>query len=252
MCWVSDEIKRVGEVGAMSPKTSTDAAPLRVVFFGDSICFGQGVSTHDGWVTRLSAFIEALAGRSGWDSVVVNASVNGNTTRQALERMPYDVQSQGVDVLLVQFGLNDCNHWDTDNGVPRVSPHAFSANLHEIIDRGVRFGARRVLLNTNHPTTRDSDIMAGGEITYEQNNRFYNTLVRDVVEARADVVELIDIATVFDNQLRAGDRRLDQLLLPDGLHLSRAGHTVYFEAVAPRIETVINNFATPSRELQQP
>ena len=236
----------------MSLEASTNVAPLRVVFFGDSICFGQGVSIHDGWVTRLSAFIESLAGKSGRDAVVVNASVNGSTTRQALERMPYDVQSHGVDVLLVQFGLNDCNHWQTDNGVPRVSPRAFSANLHEIIDRGVRFGARRILLNTNHPTTRDTDVMAGGEMTYEQNNRFYNTIVREVAEARADIVELTDIATVFEQQLRARDSRLDQLLLPDGLHLSRAGHTVYFEAVAPRIEAAINNLAVSQREQQQP
>lgn len=227
----------------MSLEAPNETEPLRVVFFGDSICFGQGVSIHDGWVTRLSAFIESLAGKSGRGAVVVNASVNGSTTRQALERMPYDVQSHGVDVLLVQFGLNDCNHWQTDKGVPRVSPRAFSANLHEIIDRGARFGARRVLLNTNHPTTRNSDLMAGGEITYEQSNRFYNAIVREVADARADIVELTDIAAIFEDQLEAGHRRLEELLLPDGLHLSRAGHTVYFEAVSPRIEAAIETLA---------
>ena len=43
---------------------------------------------------------------------------------------PYDVQSHEVDVLVVGFGMNDCNYWMTDKGVPRVSQNAFRANLH--------------------------------------------------------------------------------------------------------------------------
>jgi acyl-CoA thioesterase I len=115
--------------------------PLRVVFFGDSICVGQGVSLFKGWVTKIASGLDLLSQEIGREIVVVNASVNGNTTRQALERMPYEVQSHGVDILLTQFGLNDCNLWLTDGGLPRVSADAFAANLKEIIARGRRFGA---------------------------------------------------------------------------------------------------------------
>ena len=27
---------------------------FNVIFFGDSICVGEGVAVHEGWVTRLS------------------------------------------------------------------------------------------------------------------------------------------------------------------------------------------------------
>ena len=111
-------------------------------FFGDSIFFGQGVSPHKTWVTRLSQRVsDAFAGVC--ELVVQNPSVNGNTTRLALERMAYDVQAHRPDVLVVQFGMNDCNVWQTDSGRPRVSSAAFAANLAEIIERGRKFGDKR-------------------------------------------------------------------------------------------------------------
>jgi lysophospholipase L1-like esterase len=114
----------------------------------------------------MSAYVDCLAAETGIELWVVNASVNGNTRRQALERMPYEVQSHPLDVLLVQFGMNDCNYWRTYHGLPRVSQAAFRANLAEIIERAFRFGAQRVLLNTNHPTGGDQQALAFTEVTY--------------------------------------------------------------------------------------
>ena len=93
--------------------------------------------------------------------------------------MPYEVQSPGVDILVVQFGLNDCNHCETDAGMPRVIPLAFAANLKEIVMRDQKFGARRVFLNSNHPTTRDYDILRDTSIAFEQSNRHHNQIIRD-------------------------------------------------------------------------
>ncbi len=33
----------------------------RLIFFGDSICVGQGVSIHKGWMTRIADRVESLA-----------------------------------------------------------------------------------------------------------------------------------------------------------------------------------------------
>lgn len=220
-------------------RNRTDSAPLRVTFFGDSICVGQGVSIYRGWVTRVAGRLEALGERFGREIVVSNASVNGNTTRQALERMPYEVQSPGVDVLIVQFGLNDCNHWQTDRGLPRVSPEGFAANLKEIVARGRNSGAARVLLHNNHPTTRDREPMAGTDKTYEENNREYNAIVRRVAGEAGDAVVFTDIEATFRDLVGEDRKRLSALLLHDGLHLSRAGHDVYFGAVAGKIERAV-------------
>lgn len=206
---------------------------LKVFFFGDSICFGQGVAIHKGWVPRISAQIETLGEAVGRTIVVANAAINGNTTRQALERMPYEVQSHRPDVVIVQFGMNDCNHWQSDCGIPRVSPSAFAANLAEIIDRSVLFGAHRVLLNTNHPTLHDHTSMAHCAETYEVWNRRYNAIIRDIATSYSERVALVDNEQAFD--MRTGGRRelLADLVLPDALHLSVAGHDLYFETVWP-------------------
>ena len=227
------------EVSENSSGASDSHQALRLVFFGDSICVGQGVSIHKGWVTRIAARIDELSTELGAEIVIVNASINGNTTRQALERMPYDVQSNGVDILLVQFGMNDCNHWLTDKGMPRVSPHGFAANLEEIIERGINFGAEQVMLNTNHPTTRVEEQLPHTEATYEESNRRYNEIVREVAATLGDRVILNDVEASFDAHVRGDGARLAELLLADGLHLSERGHDLYYELIAPKVEALV-------------
>jgi lysophospholipase L1-like esterase len=204
-----------------------------VIFFGDSICFGEKVPPHRGWVTRLGATVE---NEFGGRFLVMNSSINGNTTRLALERMPFDVQRYGVTVLVVQFGLNDCNFWQTDAGVPRVSPSAFEQNLLEIVDRGRRFGARHVFLHTNHPTLRLHEMEYTGQ-PYEEGNRRYNQLIRKAATA-ADA-ELVDIEAAFEDS----GFPLEELLLVDELHLSPAGHDLYYQIVEPRLLPVLRSVA---------
>jgi lysophospholipase L1-like esterase len=219
------------------------AHPTRFVFFGDSVCVGQGVSIHHGWVTRLAARIDEVAKLLRQEIIVLNASVNGNTTRQALERMPYDVQSHGVGVLLLQFGMNDCNYWQTDHGLPRVSPKAFAANLEEIISRAFVFGAQRVLVNTNHPTARDRDLLPFTNTTYEASNKLYNSVIRGVVAGQNQKVILNDVETHFNRYVGNDRGKLKELLLDDGLHLSQKGHDFYYELVDPVVEKVIREIS---------
>ena len=205
---------------------------INILFFGDSICFGQYVSVHRGWVTRVAQELEELSQKYNLNVVVVNSSVNGCTTRQALERMPYDIQSWKADIITVQFGMNDCNYWQTDRGVPRVSPAAFAANLEEIISRALIFNIKTVFLSTNHPSTRDQQIMPYTSITYQDSNKQYNEIIRQVVK-KNDRVKLIDIESHFLSYTQNKRDCLKTLLLPDGVHLSVEGHNVYFSYTYP-------------------
>ena len=191
-----------------------DSGHEHIVFFGDSISFGQLVSPHRVWTTRLSAAIEAAHGDR---FLVVNTSINGNTTRMALERMPHDVQCYHLDVLVIQFGMNDCNIWRTDCGLPRVSPEAYAANLTEMVRRGRVFGARRVLLMTSPPTPQT-------ERLYEKNRRHYAAIMREV--AQQTECGLIDIETMMK------DRPLDYLMA-DGIHLNHLGHDLFVAMAGP-------------------
>ena len=213
--------------------TGNCARELRFAFFGDSICVGQGVSPHKTWAARLSLQVEAELAKAGRRVCVLNPSINGDTTRRALERIAFDIQAAGVDAILVQFGLNDANRWESDRGLPRVSEAAFAANLEEIVARARAFGAGPVLLNTNHPTTRDQQNYPHFPATYEDGNRRYNQIIRDVA-ARDGKIVLTDIEAAFLERIRMG-APLASLLLADGLHLSEAGHDIYLELLAPPV-----------------
>jgi lysophospholipase L1-like esterase len=149
--------------------------------------------------------------------------------------MPYSVQSPGVDVLLVQFGLNDCNYWATDRGLPRVSLGAYRENVREIVDRGLRFGAKIVFVNNNHPTTRCIQVMPNTDITYEQSNQRYCAELRELVKELPAPVVFHDVHRHFTNLVEAGEEKLEDLLLEDGLHLSARGHDVYYRLMAPPV-----------------
>jgi len=169
---------------------------------------GEYVSPHLHWVTTLSRELP--------DWLVMNQSVPGDTTRMALERMPGDVQKYHPDVLVVQFGMNDCNHWETDEGLPRVSELAYEYNLREIARRGLRFGAESVMFLTSHPTLKGDE--------YEKQRSHYNRIVRAV-----DYADVIDV----ERQFGCPDE-----LLEDQIHLSARGHEVYHHIVGPRVKEI--------------
>ena len=136
------------------------------------------------------------------------AGVPGDTTRLALERFPRDVQSRSPDAVVIQFGHNDCNRWQTDRGLPRVSPDAFAANLAEMIARCEVFGAVPYLCSLT-PSTRNS--------VHAEDTRQYDGILRRVAVARG--ARLIDLGG------------FDERLLLDGIHLSAEGHLRYAEIV---------------------
>jgi lysophospholipase L1-like esterase len=209
---------------------------VKLVFFGDSICVGQYVSPHLIWTSRISARLDELF--SGQELLVVNSSVNGNTTRMALERIAVDLQNYKPELLVVQFGINDCHFWETDNGVPRIQMRAFEANLHEIITRGRNFGAKKIVLHTNHPTDKPIPFL---NINHSAGNAAYNEIIRRVA-AEDGQVELIDMERVFQQRIESGVS-LGDLLLPDGIHLSLAGHELYYNTVCPVLERAVSELS---------
>jgi lysophospholipase L1-like esterase len=155
--------------------------------------------------------------------------------------MAYEVQSSGADILIVQFGMNDCNYWESDRGLPRVSQKAFWANLHEIIDRALAFGVKEIFLNSNHPTARTEKILPYTNLTYQESNEQYNAMIRKVAMERNDQVSLNEIETTFNNRISNDQNKLNEYLMPapDLLHLSEKGHDLYFEIVYPKIEQAV-------------
>ena len=205
---------------------------LTMVHFGDSITFGQYVDPASRWTTLLEDRLRPAVEATDVELVIQNRGVSGETTRQALERYPEDVQSVAPDILTLQFGLNDCNRWATDGGLPRVSEQAYVANLHEMIERARRFGVRRIIVANNHPTLRDDD--------YERGNARYGELACEVAADQGTV--FCDIRGAF---IEFSVAELAELLLPlpDVLHLSEEGNRVYADAMEPFVRAAIEEAA---------
>lgn len=203
---------------------------VTLVHMGDSITFGQYIDPASRWTSLIADRLRRHAVSRCLEIDSHNRGISGETTRMGLERYPKDVQELRPDVMTLQFGLNDCNCWQTDRGVPRVSESAFKANLLEMIVRARRFGARHIILSTNHRTLR-RDPMISGEV-YEEANARYSDLIRAV--AREAAVTLCDIQAVFKP---FSDEELARMLLPapDQLHLSVEGNRVYADAIWPII-----------------
>jgi lysophospholipase L1-like esterase len=177
---------------------------VRIVAVGDSITAGQYLPPGvPAWPERMGA-----EGRG----------VSGETTRQALERFPRDVQLDPADVTIIQYGANDANRWSTDNGLPRVSLRAFGANLAEMIDR-CRAADTSPVLCTITPTLKTR--------AYDRDIHYYNTEVRRV--AHTEKVLLVDVRQAFYDASDAS------LLMDDGLHLTEAGHQLYSEVVSAAV-----------------
>ena len=218
---------------------------LKFYIFGDSISYGQLVSSHQTWATVLAKDL-SLFQQESISILTQNTGVNGNTTRQALERLYFDVTSHEPDIVMVQFGLNDCNYWETDKGIPRVSKSAFVANLVEIIEKVFANGAKHCILNTNHPTQKGD--FAHIKKNYDQSNSEYCELIRVAyrnLKKEFSQITLIDVESEWNNYLLSNTEiSLEDLLLPDKIHLSYKGHELYHKIIIPKtIDIIVNYFS---------
>ena len=114
---------------------------MKIICSGDSCTYGQNVRTRDAWPA-------VLADITGWD--VRNEGVCGDTTRLGLERFPKTVQLHKPDIVCIQYGHNDANCWETDNGLPRVTAEAYAVNIWEMVVRARAAGAHTALVLEPH------------------------------------------------------------------------------------------------------
>lgn len=193
---------------------------MRLVCFGDSICYGYAARPGEGWVARLARQLTALPR----PVTVINAGINGDTSADGLVRMRRDVERHHPDAVYVQFGLNDCSTWGSEH--PLVDERHFTANILQIIARSFHCGAHAVFLATNHPVGNNPF----GETGYSERVTAYNAALRNTFFDLRGVVG-IDI----ERHVRTSCPDPDRLVLSDGVHLSRAGNEFYRATVAEYI-----------------
>ncbi|MBL7069133.1 MAG: SGNH/GDSL hydrolase family protein [Candidatus Omnitrophica bacterium] len=198
--------------------------------------FGQYCDPHLRWTERVKNIITPGYQKEGAYINSINCGVSGETTLLGLVRFAKDVQNNAPDIVTLQFGLNDCNCWQTDRGLPRVSPQCFEFNLIEMIDRARHFGCAHVILMTNHTVLREKRMISGE--MYKNADERYSKIIHEVAEKTKTT--LCDIRSVFKS---LKENEVKELLLPypDLLHLSPKGHELYAQTILPFIKRAIDD-----------
>ncbi len=194
-----------------SPVADTPRPRPVVVFLGDSLTAGLGLSAEEAWPTLLT---EQLA-EAGTPIRAVNAGVSGDTSAGGLRRLDWLLR-QRPDVVVVELGANDGLRGQPLAGV--------ESNLRAIVERSRAAGARVLLLGLRVPPSLGGDY--AGEFA-----ALYPRLARE-----------LDVPLV--PFLLAGVAGDPDLNLPDGIHPNAEGQRRVAAVVRPHLERVL---ATPPK-----
>lgn len=111
------------------------AAGATVLALGDSLTFGTGATPETSYPT-------VLARLTGWN--VVNAGIPGDTSAQALARLPALLQEHSPQLVLVGIGGNDF--------LRRMSETDTRANIRRICEQALAGGAQVMLIAVPAPS----------------------------------------------------------------------------------------------------
>lgn len=121
--------------GRRKPQGRLVSAGATVLALGDSLTYGTGA-------TPDTSYPVALAGLSGWQ--LVNAGVPGDTSAQALQRLPALLQEHRPALVLVSIGGNDL--------LRRLPEADTRANLKRICEAALASGAQVMVLALPRPS----------------------------------------------------------------------------------------------------
>jgi len=125
----------LGACGRKAVRGRSVPAGAKVLALGDSLTHGTGAAPE-------AAYPAVLAGLTGWD--VVNAGVPGDTTAQALQRLPALLAEHRPDLVLLGIGGNDFLRHEPDA--------AARAAIVRICEQARSAGAQVMLIAVPRPT----------------------------------------------------------------------------------------------------
>lgn len=192
--------------------------PLHIVAFGDSLSAGYGLRAKDAFPAQLQKQLKA----AGYNVVVTDASVSGDTTADGLQRLSWAVPDD-ADAVILELGGNDA--------LRGIDPKETRANLEKIIaalkKRHIPILLAGMLAPANWGDHYSEDFDAiFPELAREHGLVFYPFFLEGVV---------------FDHKLN----------LDDGMHPSGKGIAEIVKRIMPSVEELITR-ASPQQRAAAP
>lgn len=180
---------------AVLPKQST------VLILGDSLTQGVGASS------RQTAYPTLLAQHSGWQ--VINGGISGNTSAQALERLPSLLDAHQPELVIISIGGNDF--------LQRKPTTETEANISQSIQLSQNSGAQVLLVAVPY-------LSLAAAIGHPSDHEMYKQL------AQKHQVHLLQDAW--------SDVLGDKALRSDAVHANDAGYAEFHEALIDKLTDI--------------
>lgn len=195
-----------------SAAPSQDPRDPLVVFLGDSLTAGFGLSQEE----AFPALIQEMLEERGLRVRMVNAGVSGDTTAGGLRRLPWLLQ-QRPDLLVIELGAND--------GLRGLSLEMTERNLREMVLQAREAGARVLLVGMKIPPNYGPDYARGFEALFP----------RLAAELKVSLVPF----------LLEGVAANPELNLADGIHPNAQGHARVAANLLPHLEELLQDPKRP-------
>jgi len=183
-------------------------APKVILFYGDSLTAGYGLSTEE----AFPALIEKKLNKKDKVARIVNAGLSGETSAGGLTRLDWVIR-QPIDIFILELGAND--------GLRGLPLEQTEKNLQEIIDK----------VKVKFPNVK---IVIAGMMVPPNMGPEYTAKFRKIFPdlAKKNKATLIP----FLLQDVAGNEKLN---LGDGIHPNPEGHKIVADNVLKFIEPLL-------------
>lgn len=187
---------------------STGSPPKVILFYGDSLTAGYGLSTEEAFPSIIGKKLQ----EKGTPVKVVNAGLSGETSAGGLNRLEW-VLKQPIDIFVLELGAND--------GLRGLPLDQTQKNLQSIIDK----------VSAKYPKAK---IVIAGMMVPPNMGPDYTASFRKIFPelARKNNATLIP----FLLQDVAGQEKLN---IADGIHPNAEGHKIVAGNVLKIIEPLL-------------
>jgi acyl-CoA thioesterase I len=204
-----DKKEQTGTNNSTSQNNSTDAKVKTIVFFGNSLTAGYGLSPTE----AFPALIQKKIDSAGLKYKIVNAGVSGETSSGGNGRIDW-ILRQPVDVFFLELGAND--------GLRGVPVAETKKNLQSIVDK----------VKAKYPKAKL--VLAGMQIPPNMGEQ-YSKEFRDMFPKLAEENDMTLIPFLLEGV--GGEVKLNQ---EDGIHPTAEGHRIIADNVWKIMQPMLN------------
>lgn len=191
-----------------------------ICVFGDSITEGCNDYKKGGWLEQLKRYHKI----PNDEIFVYNCGIQGDSTREILERFESESESRYATAIIFALGINDSCYYNGDKQNNNVSVKIFQNNIEELIKKAKKLRAKIFFIGPTSVEEAKTQPIPWALETSISNEVIaqYNKTIKEVCSKYTiKFIEIFNLLSYKD--------------LSDGLHPNTKGHEKIFEKVKDEI-----------------